>query len=83
MCHIINANMAQKKQTNNMFSSPTSKSHEMYTSVKDSFGVQMNNLKQICFLERQRNSMQIVEALNCQRYDGLSHAVDVAREMSR
>lgn len=66
-----------------MFISPASKSHEMYTGVKYSFGVQMNNLKQIHFLERQQNGMQIAEALICQRYDGLSHAVDVACEMSR
>lgn len=37
-----------------MFSSCTFKSHEMYTGVKDSFGVQVNNLKQIRFVERQQ-----------------------------
>lgn len=49
----------KNKQTNKTFSSHTLKSHEMYRGVKDSFGVQMNNLKQIRFLERQQMACKL------------------------
>lgn len=58
------------------------KRQKLYTCDKRSFGVQVNNLKQTCccFLKRQHNEVEIIEAWNWQRFYGLSHATDVAYE---